>query len=51
MIEYAQMQAEERDLPNVHFQVMNATQPLALPDQHFDLVNMRFISGFMQQTA
>lgn len=50
MIAFAQYQAAQMDITNVHFQVMNILQPLAFPDQTFDLVNVRFISGFLPQT-
>lgn len=47
MIEYASMQARIQKLANVHFEVMDATRPLALPDASFDLVNARLLAGFM----
>ena len=49
MIAYAQAQAEVQRLPNASFHVMNIVQPLAFADASFDLVNERFITGFMQQ--
>lgn len=49
MIAYARAQAQVQNLPNATFRVMNILQPLALPDASFDLVNERFIVGFMQQ--
>jgi SAM-dependent methyltransferase len=49
MIEYAQAQAREKKLVNVQFEVMDALQPLDFPDSAFDLVNVRFISGFMSK--
>jgi ubiquinone/menaquinone biosynthesis C-methylase UbiE len=51
MIRYAQEQARVQRLDNVHFQVMDATQPLAFPEGSFDLVNARFLCGFMSTTA
>jgi SAM-dependent methyltransferase len=47
MVRYAQEMAHVQRLDNAHFQVMDATTPLDFPDDHFDLVNARFISGFM----
>lgn len=51
IIAYAQAQAEVQGLRNAHFQVMDATQPLTFENQSFDLVNARFISGFMLPTT
>lgn len=48
MIEYARVRAEERDLSNVAFQVMDATKPLSFADGTFDIVNLRLVSYFMQ---
>lgn len=47
MIEYARAQAFTQGLDNAHFRVMDATKPLDFPDDSFDIVNARFISGFM----
>ncbi len=47
MITYARSTAESLHIANVQFQVLDARQPLALPDASFDLVNARFIVGFM----
>lgn len=47
MIAYAQTQAGVQGLNNAHFLVMNALKPLDFPDSSFDLINMRFASGFM----
>jgi ubiquinone/menaquinone biosynthesis C-methylase UbiE len=49
MIAYAQAQAQVQHLSNTNFHVMNILQPLDFPDASFDLVNERFIVGFMQQ--
>lgn len=49
MITYAQAQARVQRLPNARFQVMNIVQPLTFADASFDLVNERFIVGFMLQ--
>jgi ubiquinone/menaquinone biosynthesis C-methylase UbiE len=51
MIEYAKAQAREKGLNNVQFQVMDALKPLEFPDNSFDLVNARFISGFMSKAV
>ncbi|MGH2509797.1 MAG: class I SAM-dependent methyltransferase, partial [Ktedonobacteraceae bacterium] len=46
MIEYARAQAEARKL-NVQFRLMDALKfPWSFPDRYFDLVNIRFITGF-----
>lgn len=51
MVEYAYAQAATRGLTNVHFTVMNALEPLAFPDNSFDLINARLIFGFMPPGA
>lgn len=48
MIGYANAQAKVQRLPNATFQVMNILQPLAFPSASFDLVNARYILGFMR---
>jgi SAM-dependent methyltransferase len=47
MIEYADAQKALRGLDNVQFRVMDATKPLDFPDGSFDLVNARYLSGFL----
>ncbi len=47
MIRYAQEMARVQRLDNAHFQVMDVTKPLAFSDGSFDLVNARFMIGFM----
>ena len=47
MIEYARAQAWTQGLNNASFKVMDALKPLDFPDASFDLVNARFIFGFM----
>ncbi len=47
MVEYAHAQAKVQGLKKVSFKVMDARKPLEFPDSSFDLVNARFISGFM----
>jgi SAM-dependent methyltransferase len=49
MVRYAQEMARGQRLDNAPFQVMDATNPLDFPDDHFDLVNARLISGFMHK--
>ena len=51
MIEYARQMAQVRGLSNAQFKVMDATKPLAFPDNSFDLVNARTIAGFMPQAS
>src|SRR5437588_829451 len=50
MIEYAQAQAEVAKIKNATFLVRNILQPLPFPDQHFDIINARFLS-FMPNSA
>ncbi len=47
MIAYAQQAANASGLSNCHFLVMDVTQPLAFPDASFDLINIRYLSGFL----
>lgn len=47
MIEYAQAQARVQRLDNLRFLIMDALKPLDFPDNYFDLVNIRFATGFM----
>ncbi|MFL5658811.1 MAG: class I SAM-dependent methyltransferase [Ktedonobacteraceae bacterium] len=47
MIEYATNLATSQNLPNVQFRVMDLTQPLHFPDNTFDLVNARILTGFL----
>ncbi len=51
MVEYVKAQAREKGLYNTTFQVMDALKPLAFADDSFDLVNARFITGFMSKAA
>jgi len=51
MIQYAQAYAQVRQLPNAHFRVMNALQPLDFPDASFDLVNARTIASLVAPDA
>ncbi|WP_069803209.1 class I SAM-dependent methyltransferase [Thermogemmatispora onikobensis] len=47
-IEYASTQAQARGLPNISFEIMDITQPLAFPDASFDLINGRSLFSFMR---
>ena len=49
MIEYARSLALSQDIPQLQFRVMDATQPLDFPDNSFDLVNGRILTGFMSR--
>jgi ubiquinone/menaquinone biosynthesis C-methylase UbiE len=49
MVRYAQELARVQRLDNVRFLNMDATQPLAFPDNSFDLVNARALFGFMRK--
>ncbi|HZR40643.1 MAG TPA: methyltransferase domain-containing protein [Ktedonobacteraceae bacterium] len=51
MIRYAIAQARVRGLQNVSFEVMDVRKPLEFPDASFDLINARFICGFMDQAS
>lgn len=51
MINYANAQARAGGLSDAHFSVASALGPLDFPDDSFDLVNARFIAGFMPVTA
>ena len=51
MIAYAAMQAQVRQVDNVTFSVMDALHPLDFPAHTFDLINARFIFGFMSPAA
>jgi ubiquinone/menaquinone biosynthesis C-methylase UbiE len=47
MIAYARMQAKAQGITNVEFHEMNALKPLEFPTGSFDLVNGRFLGGFV----
>lgn len=51
MIEYARYIAREHGISNLRFEIMGAHQPLAFPEASFDLINARFIVGFMSTSA
>ena len=47
MIAYAANLAASQGLPNVDFQVMDVTQELKFPNNSFDFVNGRILTGFL----
>lgn len=47
MVEYARAQAHAQGLQNTDFRLMDVTGSLDFPDNTFDLVNARFLIGFM----
>lgn len=49
MIQYANAQAKAQRLNNVRFLVTDARKPLDFANGWFDVVNARFISGFMRK--
>ena len=51
MIDYANAQARASGLDNASFQAKNALDPLNFPEGSFDLVNARFIEGFIPTVA
>jgi ubiquinone/menaquinone biosynthesis C-methylase UbiE len=51
MVEYAKAQAREKGLGNAHFRVMDAHKTLDFPNSSLDLVNARFLTGFMTKAA
>jgi len=51
MIAYATEQARASRLDNAQFRVMNALDPLDFPDAFFDLINARFMVGFLPKIA
>jgi ubiquinone/menaquinone biosynthesis C-methylase UbiE len=51
IIEYVKGFVQVEGLDNAHFQVMDATEPLAFPDASFDVVNARFMVSFLQRGA
>jgi ubiquinone/menaquinone biosynthesis C-methylase UbiE len=47
MMEYAGSLAQAQGISNLSFRVMDATRPLDFPDNTFDLVNARILTGFL----
>src|SRR5438105_2636500 len=47
MVDYANSRAQVQELDNVRFEMMDALKPFDFPDNTFDLVNARYIGGFM----
>ncbi|HEY0753996.1 MAG TPA: methyltransferase domain-containing protein [Ktedonobacteraceae bacterium] len=51
MTAYARYSAQEHQISNAQFQVMDARQPLAFADASVDVVHARFITGFLSVTT
>jgi ubiquinone/menaquinone biosynthesis C-methylase UbiE len=51
LIAYAHAVARSQGRPNISFEVMDITCPLAFADASFDLINARFIVGFQDTTS
>lgn len=51
MITYATAQCRVQKLDNATFQVMDATKKLEFPDNSFDMINARFLVGFISSLA
>jgi ubiquinone/menaquinone biosynthesis C-methylase UbiE len=51
MVEYARATAWSQRLDNASFRIMDVLKPLDFPDNSFDLVNARFLVGFIPKTA
>jgi SAM-dependent methyltransferase len=49
MIDYANAYVKVQRLENISFMVMDATKALNFPDGAFDLVNARFMAGFLRK--
>ena len=49
MVDYANARARTQKLPNVSFGVMDVLQPLDFSTDSFDLVNGRFLIGFLSK--
>lgn len=51
MIAYARYTAQDHEILQARFLVMDARQPLSFPDACFNFVHARFISGFLSTTT
>ena len=51
MISYAHACARSQGLPNISFEEMDLTQPFAFADASFELINARFIVGFLTKAS
>jgi ubiquinone/menaquinone biosynthesis C-methylase UbiE len=49
MTRYAHLTAQDQQLLNTQFRIMDATQPLDFPDSSFDLIHARLIEGFLSR--
>ncbi|WP_052891278.1 class I SAM-dependent methyltransferase [Thermogemmatispora carboxidivorans] len=47
LVRYARAQAQVQGLSNARFEVMDLLEPLPLPDDHFDLINARDLTGLL----
>ncbi len=47
MLDYAHAAAQAQQLPNISFQLIDATKPWPLADTSFDVVNARLMVGFL----
>lgn len=50
MVTHARACAQVQRLPNAHFEVANACEPLPFPDQSHDFVHARLVTGFLSTT-
>lgn len=50
MVEYARAQVREHRLENANFKTMDVLKSLDFPDGYFDLVNIRFMVGFLHSS-
>ncbi|MEO6890611.1 MAG: class I SAM-dependent methyltransferase [Ktedonobacteraceae bacterium] len=51
MVTYGRAQAWAQGLDNARFQMMDVCEPLAFPDQHFDLINIRLLASVLPTQA
>ncbi|WP_376795601.1 class I SAM-dependent methyltransferase [Thermogemmatispora sp.] len=51
LIQYARAQAQVQGLSNARFEVMDLLKPWLLPEDAFDLVNARDLTGFLTPTT
>jgi ubiquinone/menaquinone biosynthesis C-methylase UbiE len=51
MIAYARYTAQEQEVANARFLLVDARQPLSFPDASFDFIHARFITGFLSTTT
>ncbi len=51
MIDYARAQTQAQGLTNASFIVMDALKPFDFPDNSFDLINLRYLTGFVPTSS